>query len=85
MNIEIKIMTIKATLVFSDFNITVRKSAGSQNVRSVRFQAFCGCHLFFNCSVILSSGPQSVNTTFGLALSLVYFFYERSFFFFFFF
>ena len=40
MNIEIKIMNNTATVVFSNFYITARKSTGGQNVRSVRFQGF---------------------------------------------
>ena len=55
-NIEIKRINNTATLVFSDFYITARKSTGGLNVRGVRFQEFwstifntCGCHLFSYC------------------------------------
>ena len=68
------------TLVVSDFYITARKSTGGLKVRSVRFHNYWSANVkylwlsFIFLIFILSSGPNSVNITIGLALFLLYIF-----------
>ena len=73
MNIQIIIMNITPTLVFSDFYINARKSTRGQKSKNCKISRFLFSKVLILVVVIyilillfiLSSGPQSVYTTFG--------------------